>query len=534
MNTKKLIDRLGPLLGLALFAGLLLSSVPAWSQAGKAPAATTGSEVLAIVEAIEREAAIQRAGEAKFTKLAVKQPVHLMDFLSTGARSKLWWRGVFSAYSVSGDWNPVPDVTHGSLGAESLFSFMQFQRTGASYQVIGQVPKGSVRFIKKLPTTDPPSAFIIVTPTAWIEVLPTDRAADFVVQSINQALTTVTVLWGKVRVKNVSDKLKETRVLTSCQEVDVEREKEPGRVRWVSTDTMDKLIKRTTIPKTLPMDVPSCERVKKEVILEPGEVYVAPPGVLLFPVPVPTPGEKVKEECPCPCPEGQQFNQQTGQCTPCRRGATYNAQTCSCDCPCPTGQVLLPGTGCVPQCPPGFSIDYDMSTAFPYRCPVCTQSSVPLRATGVPPPTGCQTNQTCGPCEDCVRGVCTPKSCERGFILNKQNCQCEPITLTFPQTPLSGLVSDCTSNRDCPQGQMCQGGKCVKRPPVTWRPPQEEDEPEGSAGEEPSSGPTVTVPGFPFGGGFGVGIGVGPGGPGPGGPAPGGPPGRQPQRPVAK
>ena len=79
-----------------------------------------------------------------------------------------------------------------------------------------------MRFIKSLPNTNPPSTFTIGTHTAWIEVLPSDRAADFIVESKNEALTTVTVLWGKVRVRNTSPEIKESRILTSCQEVDVE------------------------------------------------------------------------------------------------------------------------------------------------------------------------------------------------------------------------------------------------------------------------------------------------------------------------
>ena len=91
--------------------------------------------------------------------------------------------------------------------------------------------------------------------------------------------------------RNISPQTKESRVLTSCQEVDVERDQEPGDIKWVSSDTMKELVKRTTIPRTLPEDVPSCERLKTEVLLDVTAVYLPPPGVALFPaVPVPVPG----------------------------------------------------------------------------------------------------------------------------------------------------------------------------------------------------------------------------------------------------
>ena len=118
-------------------------------------------------------------------------------------------------------------MTHGSLAVDSVFGFKQFERAGASYRFVGYVQKGAVRFIKTLPNTNPPSTFTIGTQTAWIEVLYSDRAADFIVESKNESLTTVTVLWGKVRVRNISPQTKESRILTSCQEVDVERDQEP-------------------------------------------------------------------------------------------------------------------------------------------------------------------------------------------------------------------------------------------------------------------------------------------------------------------
>ena len=349
--------------GAAVTGCLLLSFAWAADQGTGAAAYSYQKQVVARVGAVQGDTKVQRAGEAQFKKIAVKAPLYIMDFLATGKNSKLWWHGTFNAFTPSEKWKPGPDVTEGSLAADSVFGFKQFERAGASYRFVGYVQKGTVRFIKTLPNTNPPSTFTIGTHTAWIEVLPSDRAADFIVESKNESLTTVTVLWGKVRVKNISPEIKESRILTSCQEVDVERDQEPSEIKWVSTDTMKELVKRTTIPKTLPEDVPSCERLKTEVILDLTEVYLPPPGVALFPViiPVPVPGEK-EECCPpgqiydprtgkcrCPCPEGERppvtvrgtngltpiFP--TGPCGSCRRGATFNPQTCICECPCPQG-----------------------------------------------------------------------------------------------------------------------------------------------------------------------------------------------------
>ena len=224
--------------GAAVMGYLLLSFSWAADQGTGGAAHSWQKEIVARVGAVQGDTKVQRAGEAKFKKIGAKSPLYIMDFVATGKNSKLWWQGTFNAFTPSDKWKPGPDVTHGSLGADSVFGFKQFTRAGASYRFVGYVQKGTVRFIKTLPNTNPPSTFTIGTHTAWIEVLPSDRAADFIVESKNESLTTVTVLWGKVRVRNVSPEIKESRILTSCQEVDVERDQEPGEIKWVSTDTM--------------------------------------------------------------------------------------------------------------------------------------------------------------------------------------------------------------------------------------------------------------------------------------------------------
>ncbi len=465
--------------GVVVTSCLLLSFAWAADQGTGAVGYSYQKQVIARVGAVQGDTKVQRAGEAQFKKIAVKAPLYVMDFLATGKNSKLWWHGTFNAFSPSEKWKPGPDVTEGSLGADSVFGFKQFERAGASYRFVGYVQKGTVRFIKTLPNTNPPSKFTIGTHTAWIEVLYSDRAADFIVESKNESLTTVTVLWGKVRVRNISPETKESRVLTSCQEVDVERDQEPGDIKWVSTDTMKELVKRTTIPRTLPDDVPSCERLKTEVLLDVTDVFLPPPGVALFPVvPVPVPVPPGKKDC---CPPGQMYDPRTGKCRcpcpegelppvtvldnngsfldlaarpcgSCRNGATFNPETCSCECPCPQG-FLLPGRGCVPQCPEGYSETYDASSSPPYRCRYCVQTEVGTEP--LPPPLRqCQNEEQCDPCgEVCIDGTCLPIVCKTGFYLDRARCKCLPIT--------DGRSTGCSEDAECPPCQRCANGLCL-------------------------------------------------------------------------
>ena len=475
LTMRKLLGRC-LLLGLAFSLAWHVSTVYAADQSTGAAGYSWQKEVLARVGAVQRDTKVQRAGEAKFKKIGVKSPLYIMDFVSTGRNSKLWWQGTFNAYTTSDKWKPGPDVTHGSLGADSVFGFKQFTRAGASYRFVGYVQKGTVRFIKTLPNTNPPSRFTIGSHTAWIEVLYSDRAADFIVESKNESITTVTVLWGKVRVRNISPETKESRILTSCQEVDVEKDQEPGDIKWVSTDTMKQLVKRTTIPRTLPEDVPSCERLKTEVILDQTEVYLPPPGAALFPVvPVPVPVPPGKKEC---CPPGQMYDSRTGKCRcpcpegelppitvldnngsavdglsrpcgSCRNGATFNPETCSCECPCPQG-FLLPGQGCVAQCPEGYSEAYDASGSPPYRCRYCVQTGAGTEP--LPPLKQCQSRDQCDQCDDCVLGTCVPRVCKTGFYLDHVSCQCRPIT--------NNVQRACGDNTQCSPCERCVNGAC--------------------------------------------------------------------------
>jgi Cys-rich repeat protein len=459
--------------------GVTMCALPlslAWGAgpdtAGSAPSALT--DEIAVVGATQNDAKVQRAGEAEFKRVARDAPLYLMDFVSTGRNSKLWWKGS----SGGAAWSPFPSVTHGSLGEHTVFGFARFQSTGPAVNFTGQLNTGIVRLLKTLPPTEPPSSFVTITPTARIDVLPTDRAADYVVQTDKESRTTVTVLWGRVKVRNIAEEFKEERVLTSCQEVDVEKDKEPGEIRWVSSDTMGNLIKRTTIPKTLPTDVPSCERLKTEVIQRPGRVFIPPPGLAVVPIPVPVPpGRPEKCPCPegsymnpetkqcsccprgklynaetcaceCPCPPGHQYDPQSQRCAPCREGAVYNRETCRCACPCPEGQILMPGTGCVQQCPEGYVPSFDTSAAVPRRCPVCVEQPVPRSQ--IPPP--CGDGTSCGRCETCVEGKCVRKSCPEGLVLNRLTCECRPLISRDPQ--------DCHGDGDCPACQECRDGKC--------------------------------------------------------------------------
>ena len=234
-------------------------------------------------------------------------------------------------------------------------------------------------------------------------------------------------------------------------------------------------------------------------------------------------------KCRCPCPEGElppitvvdnngsAVDGLSRPCGSCRRGATFNSETCTCECPCPQG-FFLPGQGCVPQCPLGYSQAWDSSASPPYRCLYCVQYPPGTVVDPIPPPlkrcspdggrvpagpdkpdpvvsdgrpvapeapemgerptrpvappeapevpettrprAGARiptlimsVGEQCDPCDVCVDGYCVPKVCRTGFYLDRVSCECVPIT--------NNVTRMCGDGQQCPPCQRCQDGVCV-------------------------------------------------------------------------
>lgn len=309
-----------------------------------------------------------------------------------------------------------------------------------------------VRFIRDLPKSTPRSHFIISTPTAIIEVLPTDRPADFVVEvSKDQKFTTVYGIWGAVKVRQLFAEFVQERIVRSCQRVDVEEDKEPQPVIRVSPETLTELIRKTTIPKTLPEDVPSCQ---DSAVAEPPVIDEEPPYVLGPPVIDEGPPDGVR----CPCPPGQELV--GGACEGCPSWKKYSRRTCSCVSRCRNDK----------QC---------------RRCETCRNGFCEPIHKKCPP--GQKWDKvTCA----CV-GECRPVHCQEGFWFNPKTCRCErkqPCDKKCPQgqhldPAACKCVSDgtiptkgCSSDSECGPRSVCRHGKCVPKEGQLEKPSRQERE----------------------------------------------------------
>lgn len=203
------------------------------------------AETIGHVGAIQGTATMRHGGESEFRKINENHELKLADTFITAADSRLYLKFTESSHlSLAGD-------------SEIYIFDSSTERTASHFGA--DLSSGAARFIKKLENTIPASSYTITTATALISLDPSDRPSDFVVTVHNSGRTSVTVLRGKVRVKNVIGNLSLERTAESCEMVDVGQGKEPSRVIRVSTAHLKELVEMTTVPNTLIEDVGDCD-----------------------------------------------------------------------------------------------------------------------------------------------------------------------------------------------------------------------------------------------------------------------------------
>jgi hypothetical protein len=408
---------LGAFLAIALISSFFSSPIWAANQGPGSPDQAQ-SQRIGEVRRIQGTVLMRQAGgNNSFRPIKEHTPIGIEDTVETKQASKAWC--VLST-QPSGPSNEA----HASLGENSSLEFIRFDQNGETSIFSAGEGQGLIRYIKKLPQTNPPSSFSIITPTAIIEVLPSDRAADFVVEVVRDDLITVYGIWGAVKVRNISPQFKQERIVTSCQKVDVQRDKEPSPVMGVGPDKLLELIKRTTIPNTLPEDVPSCKPQAT------GEYFGGPPYV----------GGPPAGGCPCPpgeelignycrrCPYWKMYDPYTCGCVP-RCRDNYNCSRCDY---CRDGR-------CVPKvCPPGEWLDRDTCRCR-RRCPQNVLCKL-----------GYWFNPKTCRCEK----RCEIRKCPRGQWLDQEHCRC-----------VTGPIPKC--NKTCPMGQTLDPRTCTCKPKCT-------------------------------------------------------------------
>ncbi len=258
------------------------------------------------IKALEGTTELRAFDQTEFAPVTEGNPVQVGDVVETQQDSKCYIRLV--------------DGSDNSLGELTSYNVNDIEESDGVILFNGWLDRGIARFRKKLPVTTPPSSYVITTPTAIIMVEPGEELTDFMVDILNQGQTYVAVLKGVITVKNISEDIPDEQKVRACQGAYIDQEQPPTKPHGVSTDEYQRLIDLTTIPGTLPEDVPVCEY---------------PPDWIHY---------------DCPCPPGFAEDPNTGECKPCTDCAYYDPETCTCNC-CPPGLVWDAFLGgCTPIC----------------------------------------------------------------------------------------------------------------------------------------------------------------------------------------
>ncbi len=246
--------------------------------------------------AVEGSSKVLHPGKPQEEDLKKQDPVALEDRVRTLPQSR--------AYVV------LHDKSSFSLAQESIVFLNDFGVEQKATYFHGHVAKGLVRLVKKLRVTKPSSSYVITTPTALIAVEPTDEEADFLVEVLSELQTNLTVLHGKVRLKNIVEEIPGERMLEAGQTALVVAGKEPSSVFQSTKEGMEGLVQSSTIPGTLPTDnipevtppspEPGPQPPAPQPIPPPPGPAPEPPG----PEPTPVPPEPWPPEPPSPWPPG--------------------------------------------------------------------------------------------------------------------------------------------------------------------------------------------------------------------------------------
>jgi hypothetical protein len=191
--------------------------------------------VAAVAQSIQGGANEYQAGYKNIVKLNQGAKIEPFSVINTGAKSKLmlrWSEGLFS-----------------SLGESSSISSATERGRGPVDEI--QMIQGIVRFTTDENVTNPAFAYTVVTPTVAIRPDTAGQPVDYVVEVDDPSTTILTVLSGKVRVKDNSNGTSKENVYESCKTVFFTQGKEPAVTTAYSGAVAD-MIAQTTLAGTLP------------------------------------------------------------------------------------------------------------------------------------------------------------------------------------------------------------------------------------------------------------------------------------------
>ncbi len=243
---------------LAIFLAMLCLTAMLWLSPSRAEAAAATGPV---VGAIEGQAEVSGDVGQEIKNLQAGSAVNPGDAVSTEEKTRLllrWDTGLM-----------------GSLGEFSSILLLPGDVGGPATDI--QMAEGILRMVVDRPGVSRPAPYSVTTAVASIQPESYDQPVDFIVESYDPGSTVVTVVTGRVRVKNLTVTGSREQIVSSCQNVYIERGKDKPDTLSVSSEDLQRLAGASTINGTIVANFDTCGAAASTLPPPPTEAPMAPP-----------------------------------------------------------------------------------------------------------------------------------------------------------------------------------------------------------------------------------------------------------------
>jgi uncharacterized protein YjbI with pentapeptide repeats len=240
---------------LVIFITILCFSAIPWLFPSAASAATATG---ATVAAIDGRAEVSPDTGEEMKKLDLGSAINPGDAVSTEQKSKLllrWDSGLAA-----------------SLGEFSSILLLPENAGGPATDI--QMADGILRLSMNPQSGSRPLPYSVTTAVASIEPESYDQPVDFIVESYDPTSTVITVLAGRVKVKNLTVSPAQEQIVAACQNLYLETGKGKPEALSVPPEDLRRLADASTITGTIAANFDACGTVSTA---PPPPGYVIPP-----------------------------------------------------------------------------------------------------------------------------------------------------------------------------------------------------------------------------------------------------------------
>ncbi len=243
---------------LVIFVAMLCLSAMPWLSPASVKAAPPAS---AVVGAIEGQAEVSGDTGQELKKLDAGNPVNPGDAVTTEEKTRLllrWDSGLM-----------------GALGEFSSILLLPEQAGGPATDI--QIADGILRLVLDRPGVTPPVPYSVTTAVASIQPESYDQPVDFIVESYDSTATVVTVVAGRVKVRNLTVTSSQEQTVSSCQNIYIEAGKDKPDILSVSPEDLRRLADASTITGSIAANFDACSAAASTLPPPPTEAPMAPP-----------------------------------------------------------------------------------------------------------------------------------------------------------------------------------------------------------------------------------------------------------------